>query len=125
MTSTIKRSRDLAGVILSRAEFTFAVYYNKSIRTTRGIPAKQLEPDVTFNTRILNSTVFLQWDSYYDVRPRQFAQTLKPGISRAFGGNRGWTVSAYYAVGINDYGRLSQYRYNAGFDVTWFPLKYR
>jgi hypothetical protein len=57
--------------------------------------------------------------------PRQLAQTLKPGVSRAFGGNRGWTVSAYYAAGINEYARLSQYRYDAGFDVTWYPWKYR
>jgi hypothetical protein len=104
---------------------TAAVYYKKSIRTTRGISVRQFEPDVTFNARILKATWFLQWDSYYDFLPHQFAQTLKPGVSRAFGGNRGWTVSAYYAVGINDYARLSQYRYNAGLDVTWFPRKHR
>jgi hypothetical protein len=34
-------------------------------------------------------------------------------------------ASAYYAFAINDYGRLSQYRYNAGADVTWYPRKYR
>jgi hypothetical protein len=124
-TTTIKPSWDLAVVLSSRFQLTAAVYYKKSIHTTRGIPAKQFEPDVTFNARILNSTLFLEWDSYYDFLPHQFAQTLKPGISRAFGGNRGWTVSAYYALGTNDYGRLSQYRYNTGFDVTWFPRKYR
>jgi hypothetical protein len=124
-TTTIKPSWDLAVVLSSRFQLTAAVYYKKSIHTTRGLPFKQFEPDVTFNARILNSTAFVQWDSYYDFIPHQFAQTLKPGISRAFGGNRGWTVSAYYAVGTNDYGRLSQYRYSTGFDVTWFPRKYR
>jgi hypothetical protein len=124
-TTTIKPSWDLAVVLSSRFELTAAVYYRKSIRTTRGLPFKQFEPDVTFNARILNSTVFVQWDSYYDFIPHQFAQTLKPGISRAFGGKRRWVVSAYYAAGVNDYARLSQYRYDAGFDVTWFPRKYR
>jgi hypothetical protein len=123
-TTTIKPSWDLAVVLSSRFELTAAAYYKKSIHTARGLPFKQFEPDVTFNARILNSTVFLQWDSYYDFLPHQFAQTLKPGISRAFGENRGWTVSAYYAVGVNDYARLSQYRYDAGFDVTWFPRKH-
>jgi hypothetical protein len=124
-TTTIKPSWDLAVVLSSRFEVTAAVYYKKSIHTTRGIPAKQLEPDIFFNARILKSTLFLEWDSYYDFLPHQFAQTLKPGISRAFGASRRWTVAAYYAFGRNDYARLSQYRYNAGFDVTWYPWKYR
>jgi hypothetical protein len=124
-TTTIKPSWDLAVVLSSRFQLTAAVYYKKSIHTTRGIPAKQLEPDVTFNARVLKSTLFLEWDSYYDFLPHQFAQTLKPGISRAFGGNRRWVVSAYYAASTNDYARLSQYRYNAGLDVTWYPRKYR
>jgi hypothetical protein len=34
-------------------------------------------------------------------------------------------VSAYYATGLNDDGRLTQYRYNAGLDATWYPLKDR
>jgi len=34
-------------------------------------------------------------------------------------------VSVYYAQAINDYGRLSQYRYNAGLDATWYPLEAR
>jgi hypothetical protein len=54
-----------------------------------------------------------------------FAQTLKPGVSRSFGPNGRWVAFAYYAFGINDYGRLSQYRDNAGVDVTWYPRKYR
>jgi len=122
-TTTIKPSWDLAVVLSSRFQLTAAVYYKKSIHTTRGVPAKQLEPDVTFNARVLKSTLFLEWDSYYDFLPHQFAQTLKPGISRVFGGN--WVVSAYYAAATNDYARLSQYRYNAGLDVTWYPRKYR
>jgi hypothetical protein len=124
-TTTIKPSWDVAVVLSSRFQLTAAVYYKKSIHTTRGLPANQLEPDVTFNARVLKSTLFLEWDSYYDFLPHQFAQTLKPGISRAFGGNRRWVASAYYAFATNDYGRLSQYRNNAGLDVTWYPRKYR
>ena len=85
----------------------------------------QLERDVCVNTRVLKATWFLQWDSFYDVSPEQFAQTLKPGVSRAFGSNRRWVASAYYGIGLNDYARLTQYRYNAGVDVTWYPRKYR
>lgn len=124
-TTAIKPSWDLARVLSSRFELTAALYYKQSIHTSRGIPAKQFEPDLTLNARILKSTLFLEWDSYYDFRPERFAQTLKPGISRAFGTNRPWVASAYYAVGINDYAELSQYRYNAGFDLTWFPRKDR
>jgi hypothetical protein len=124
-TTTIKPSWDLARVLSSRFELTAALYYKQSIHTVRGIPVKQFEPDVTLNARVLESTLFLEWDSFYDFRPERFAQTLKPGISRAFGTDRRWVASAYYAVGINDYARLSQYRYNAGFDLTWFPRKDR
>ena len=124
-TTTIKPSGDLTGVLSSHVELTAAFYYKQSIRTTRGIRAKQFEPDVTLNARALDVTWFLEWDSYYDFLPDRFAQTLKPGISRAFGASRRWVASAYYATGINDYARLSQYRYNAGLDVTWYPRKYR
>ena len=93
-TTTIKPSWDLAVVLSSRFQLTAAVYYKKSIRTTRGVPFKQIEPDVTFNARVLKSTVFLEWDAYYDFLPQQFAQTLKSGITRAFGETRVWTVSA-------------------------------
>jgi hypothetical protein len=34
-------------------------------------------------------------------------------------------ASAYYGIGINDDARLTQYRYDAGVDVTWYPRKYR
>jgi hypothetical protein len=64
-------------------------------------------------------------DSFYDVSPGQIAPTLKPGVSRAFGPNRRWVASAYYGIGLNDYARLTQYRYNAGVDITWYPRKYR
>jgi hypothetical protein len=124
-TTTIKPSWDLTGVLSSRVELTAAFYYKQSIHTSREIPAKQFEPDVTLNTRVLDATWFLEWDSYYDFLPGRFAQTLKPGVSRALGPNRRWVGSAYYAIGINDYGRRSQYRYNAGLDVTWYLRKYR
>jgi hypothetical protein len=124
-TTTIKPSWELARVLSSRFELTAALYYKQSIHTVHGIPAKQFEPDITLNGRFLESTLFLEWDSYYDFRPERFAQTLKPGISRAIGTNRHWVASAYYAVGINDYAESSQYQYNAGFDLTWFPRKDR
>jgi hypothetical protein len=28
-------------------------------------------------------------------------------------------------VGLNNYARQSQYRYNVGLDLTWFPFKDR
>ena len=87
---------------------TGAVFYKQSIHTTRGVRAKQFEPDATLNVRVLDATWFLEWDSYYDFLPDRFAQTLKPGVSRAIRSNRRWVASAYYAFGINDYGRLSQ-----------------
>jgi hypothetical protein len=124
-STIIKPSLDLTGVFSSRVEVTSAIYYKRSIRTVRGVAARQLEPDITINTRVLNTTLFLEWDSYYDYIPGRLAQTTKAGVSRRFGGDRPWVASAYYAAGINDYGRRSQYRYNAGFDFTWYPLKYR
>jgi hypothetical protein len=80
---------------------------------------------VIVNTRVLKATFFLEWDSFYDVSPGQFAQTLKPGVSRAFGPKRRWVASAYYGIGLNDYARLTQYRNNPGVDITWYPRKYR
>lgn len=124
-TTTIKPSWDFTGVLSSRLELTAAFYYKQSVHTSRGIPAKQFEPDVTLNVRVLKATWFLEWDAYYDFLPGRFAQTMKPGVSRSFGANRRWVASAYYATGINDYARLSQYRYNAGLDVTWYARKYR
>jgi hypothetical protein len=74
---------------------------------------------------VFGATWFLEWDAFYDRLPGRFAQTLKPGVSRAFGPGRRWVGSAYYAVGVNDYAQLTQYRYDAGVDVTWYPFKYR
>jgi len=124
-TTTIKPDWSFTGVLSSHIQLTGAFFYKQSIHTTRGIRAKQFEPDVTLNARVLDTTWFLEWDSYYDFLPDRFAQTLKPGVSRSIGSNGRWVASAYYAFGINDYGRLSQYRYNAGADVTWYPREYR
>ena len=115
---------DVAAIFSSRVSLTGVLYYKHSIRTTRGVPVKQSESDITLNTRVLRATLFAEWDSYYDVTPGRVAQTMKAGISRRVSGERRpWVVSAYYARAINDYGRLSQYRYNAGLDATWYPLK--
>jgi hypothetical protein len=46
-----------------------AFFYKQSIHTTRGSRAKQFEPDVTLNARVLDATWFLEWDSYYDFLP--------------------------------------------------------
>jgi hypothetical protein len=116
---------DFTSVLSARLEIVATLYYKQSIQTTRGLPVKQLEPDLIVTTRVLNATWFLQWDSFYDISPGQLAQTLKPGVSRGFGSNRRWVASAYYGIGVNDYARLTQYRYNAGVDVTWYPRKYR
>ena len=124
-TTTIKPDWTFTGVLSSRLELTAAFFYKQSIRTTRGVRAKQFEPDVTLNARALDATWFLEWDSYYDFLPDRFAHTLKPGVSHSFGQSGHWVGSAYYAFGINDYGRLSQYRYNAGLDVTWYPRSHR
>jgi len=124
-TTTIKPDWSFTGVLSSHIQLTGAFFYKQSIHTTRGIRAKQFEPDVTLNARVLDTTWFLEWDSYYDFLPDRFAQTLKPGVSRSIGSNGRWVASAYYAFGINDYGRLSQYRYNAGADLTWYPREHR
>lgn len=124
-TTTIKPSWDFTAVFSSRLQLVAAFYYKRSIHTSRGIPAKQFEPDVTLNTRFLTVTWFLEWDSFYDFIPGRLAHTLKPGFSRGFGASRRWVASAYYAVGMNDYARRSQYGYDAGLDLTWYPRKYR
>ena len=124
-TTTVRPSIDFTGVLSRYIEVVATLYYKHSIHTARGLPFKQLEPDLIVNTRVLKATWFLQWDSFYDLSPGQLAQTLKPGVSRAFGPNRRWVASAYYAIGLNDYARLTQYRYNAGIDITWYPRKYR
>jgi hypothetical protein len=50
---------------------------------------------------------------------------MKAGISGRVGSSRQWVVSGYYATGINDYDRLSQYRNNVGVGVTRYPLMHR
>jgi len=124
-TTTVRPSIDVTGVFSRRLEVVATLYYKQSIHTSRGLPVKQLEPQLIVNTRVLKVTWFLDWDSFYDISPGQLAQTLKPGVSRAFGPNRRWVASAYYGIPLNDYARLTQYRYNAGVDVTWYPRKYR
>jgi hypothetical protein len=124
-TTTVKPSIDFTGVLSRRLEVVATLYYKRSIHTARGLPFRQLEPDLIVNTRVLKATWFLELDSFYDVSLGQFAPTLKPGVSRAFGPNRRWVASAYYGIGLNDYARLTQYRYNAGVDITWYPRKYR
>jgi len=124
-TTTVRPSIDLTGVFSRRLEVVATLYYKQSIHTARGLPFKQLEPDLIINTRVLKATLFLEWDSFYDFSPGQLAQTLKPGVGRAFGPNRQWVASAYYGIGLNDYARLTQYRYNAGVDITWYPRKDR
>jgi carbonic anhydrase len=122
-TATLKPSLEFAGVLTSRLELTAAFSYKRSIHASRGIAIKQFEPDVILNARVLHATWFLEWDSFYDYVPGRLAQTLKPGVSRAFGPGRRWVGAAYYAFGVNDYARRSQYRRDVGIDVTWFPLK--
>jgi len=124
-TTTIKPSLEFAGVLSSRLELLASFYYKRSIHTSRGLPFDQFEPDVILNARVFGATWFLEWDAFYDRLPGRIAHTLKPGVSRAFGPGRRWVGSAYYAVGVNDYARLSQYRDDAGVDVTWYPFKYR
>ena len=124
-TTTVRPAIDFTGVFSRHLEVVATVYYKQSIHTARGRPVKQLESDLIVNTRVLNATWFLEWDSFYDASPGQLAQTLKPGVSRAFGPNRRWVASAYYGIGLNDYAQLTQYRYNAGVDITWYPRKYR
>jgi hypothetical protein len=84
----IKPSFDVTGIMSSRVSLTGVLYYKQSIHTTRGAPLKQTESDVTLNTRVLDATWFVEWDSYYDVTPGRVAQTMKGGISRHFGGER-------------------------------------
>jgi hypothetical protein len=124
-TTTIKPSLEVAGVLTSRLELLASFYYKRSIHTSRDLPFDQFEPDVILNARVFGATWFLEWDAFYDRLPGRLAQTLKPGVSRAFGPGRRWVGSAYYAVGVNDYAQLTQYRYDAGVDVTWYPFKYR
>jgi hypothetical protein len=68
-TTIIRPSVDVAAIFSSRVSLTGVLYYKHSIRTTRGVPVKQSESDITLNTRVLRATLFAEWDSYYDVTP--------------------------------------------------------
>jgi hypothetical protein len=124
-TTTIKPAWGFTAVLSRRFELTSAFYYKQSIHTVRGIPVKQFEPDITLNMRVLKATWFLEWDSFYDFTPAQFAQTLKTGLSRRVGNDHRWVASAYCAFPLNGYGRQTQYHLNPGLDVTWYPFKNR
>jgi hypothetical protein len=65
------------------------------------MPARQFEPDITLNARALKATWFVEWDSYYDLIPDRFAQTMKTGVGERVGRDRRWVVSAYYSTAIN------------------------
>jgi len=125
VTTTIKPAWGFTGVLSDRLELTSAFYYKQSVHTVRGTPAKQFEPDITLNARVRKATWFLEWDSYYDFIPQQFAQTMKAGVSRRLGAAHRWVASAYYSLPINAYGRTSQYKCNTGLDVTWYPFRNR
>jgi hypothetical protein len=120
-TTTVKPSWDFAAVLSGRLEVTGALYYRQSVHTVRGVPFKQLEPDITLNARLLKVTWFVESDSYYDVTPSRLAPTLKAGVSNRFGAKNRWVVAGYYAAGLNDYSHPTQYRTDIGFDLTWFP----
>ncbi len=122
-TTTIKPAWGFTAVLSNRFELVSAFFYKQSIHTTRGQPARQFEPDIVFNTRILQSTWSVEWDSFYDFIPGQFAQTLKTGLSRGFGRDRQWVASVYCGFPLNGYGTQTQYHLNPGFDLTWYPFK--
>jgi len=124
-TTTIKPAWGFIYVFSHRCALTNAFYYKQSIHTVRGKPTKQFEPDITLNVRVLRATWFVEYDSYYDFIPQKYAQTMKTGLSRGFGKGHNWVASAYYSVAINDYGTSSQYKYNPGFDLTWYPFPNR
>jgi hypothetical protein len=124
-STLLKPSWALTAVFSSHFELTSAIYYARSIRTVRGMPARQVEPDITANVGVGRTTCFVESDSFYDLIPGRFAPTLKAGISDAFGHDQRWVVNGYYSVGLNDYARRSQYGSNVGLDLTWFPFKYR
>lgn len=124
-TTTIKPAWGFAEVFSSRYQLTAAFYYEQSVHTVRGAPTKQFEPDITLNFRVLRATWFVEYDSYYLFIPKEYAQTMKIGVSRSFGSYKQWVASAYYSVALNDYGTSTQYKYNPGFDLTWYPSKNR
>jgi hypothetical protein len=122
-TTTIKPAWGFTAVLSSRLELVSAFYYKQSIHTIRGAPVKQFEPDIFLNIRVRRTTWWVEWDSFYDLIPQQFAQTMKTGLSRSFGPNRQWVASAYCGLPLNRYGRQTQYHVNPGLDVTWYPFK--
>ena len=122
-TTTIKPAWGFTAVLSDRVEVVSAFYYKQSIHTMRGAPVKQFEPDIFLNVRVLKATWWLEWDSFYDFLPQQFAQTMKTGLSRSFGPSRQWVASAYCGLPLNRYGRQTQYHVNPGLDLTWYPWK--
>ena len=124
-TTTIKPAWGFTATLAPNASVIAAFKYKHSLETVRGTPAKQFEPDIVFNVHVLRATWYVEWDSYYDLIPDQFAQTVKVGVSHAMGPQRQWVASIYYGAGVNAYGRQSQYRINPGVDVTWYLLENR
>ena len=122
-TTTVKPAWGFTAVLSNRLELVGAFYYKRSIHTVRGKPVQQFEPDIFLNVRVLRATWWVEWDSFYDFAPQQFAQTMKTGLSRRFGPNRQWVASAYCGLPLNRYGRQTQYQVNPGLDLTWYPFK--
>lgn len=124
-TTTMKGTWGITYVLSKRFEFNGAFSYKQSVATSRGAPAKQFEPDVTLNVRVLKTTWFMESDSFYDFLPEEFAPMIKTGLSRAWGEAKSWTTSAYIEWPLDAYARTTQHHLNVGFDVTWFPFKGR
>ena len=124
-STTIKPAWGFGWALSPRFEVTGVLYYQQSIHTVRGTPIKQFEPDFTFNTRFRGATWFVEWDSFYDFIPQMFAQTMKTGVSKRFGKRRQWVADAYYSVALNPYATKTQYKYNPGIDLTWYPFPNR
>ena len=124
-STNLKGSWGITYVLSKRLEFNGAFSYKQSVATSRGSPAKQFEPDVTLNIRILKTTWFVESDSFYDFIPDEFAPMIKAGLARAWGESKSWTTSGYIEWPLDAYARATQHHLNVGFDVTWYPLKGR
>jgi hypothetical protein len=124
-TTTMKGTWGITYVLSKRFEFNGAFSYKQSVATSRGVPAKQFEPDVTVNVRVLKTTWFVESDSFYDFLPEEFAPMIKTGLSRAWGEAKSWTTSAYIEWPLDAYARTTQHHLNVGLDVTWYPFKRR
>ena len=124
-STKLKGSWGFTYVFTRRFELTTVLSYKQSIHTARGGPTKQLEPDVTLNTRVLRATWFVESDSYYDFIPDRFAPMIKTGLGRAFGETKSWTASTYIEWPLNGYARQTQEHIEVGLDFTWYPFKKR